>query len=223
MIQFEIIESLIPKLFLPRIFEIHLKKSYLKGNKKFKNAKMYEIKNGNRNIFLKNVLIPSLFSFISNEIFKKSISVMAKNFYLNQTGFLTKSGIKIIDFEKGNEKRPKWGDCLVINYTMYSILSDKLQKIDSSFDRDQPFIYTHGEGQIIKGLEEIIHTMSEGGKRRAIIPTYLGYTSNILGPLLPFRYQRKNLTEINKKNSENLNNLLLIDVELIEVKPLLRK
>jgi FKBP-type peptidyl-prolyl cis-trans isomerase len=48
-------------------------------------------------------------------------------------------------------------------------------KFDSSRDRNQPFVFVIGTGQVIAGWDEGVATMKVGGKRQLVIPAALGY------------------------------------------------
>jgi len=51
-------------------------------------------------------------------------------------------------------------------------------KFDSSYDRNQPFPFTLGAGQVISGWDQGVVGMKVGGKRKLIIPPSLGYGPN---------------------------------------------
>lgn len=70
-----------------------------------------------------------------------------------------------------------------INYI--GTLSSNGKKFDSSYDRDEPFQFTLGQGQVIKGWEQGIPGMCVGEKRRLLIPADLGYGSRGFGTVIP--------------------------------------
>lgn len=93
-----------------------------------------------------------------------------------------KSGLKYVDMLEGKGASPKTGDRVSVHYTGF--LTDGT-KFDSSLDRDEPFVFTIGRGQVIKGWDEGVATMKVGGKRKLIIPPDLGYGARGVGGIIP--------------------------------------
>jgi FKBP-type peptidyl-prolyl cis-trans isomerase len=75
-----------------------------------------------------------------------------------------------------------------VNYTgwLYDPLrpENKGQQFDSSVGR-QPFTFTLGAGQVIRGWDQGVPGMKVGGQRRLTIPPDLGYGANGAGGVIP--------------------------------------
>jgi FKBP-type peptidyl-prolyl cis-trans isomerase len=82
------------------------------------------------------------------------------------------SGLTYWDIRVGNGETAKEGSRVLVHYTGW--LTDG-KKFDSSVDAGQPFKFTIGNGEVIKGWEEGIAGMRVGGKRQLRIPPELGY------------------------------------------------
>ncbi len=94
----------------------------------------------------------------------------------------TPSGLKYKDEVVGTGDAPKQGKPVRVHYTG-RLTNGK--KFDSSVDRGQPFSFTIGVGQVIKGWDEGVATMKVGGKRQLIIPPALGYGARGAPPAIP--------------------------------------
>ncbi|TVU54862.1 MAG: FKBP-type peptidyl-prolyl cis-trans isomerase [Arthrospira sp. PLM2.Bin9] len=94
----------------------------------------------------------------------------------------TDSGLQYVDLQKGTGASPQRGQTVTVHYT--GTLKDGT-KFDSSRDRNQPFSFTIGVGQVIKGWDEGVASMQVGGRRKLIIPADLGYGDRGAGGVIP--------------------------------------
>ncbi|NQV14022.1 FKBP-type peptidyl-prolyl cis-trans isomerase [bacterium] len=94
----------------------------------------------------------------------------------------TASGLKYVDLELGTGKSPLSGQAVSVHYT--GTLEDG-KKFDSSHDRNKPFSFAVGIGQVIQGWDEGVISMKVGGKRRLVIPPDLGYGARGAGGVIP--------------------------------------
>ena len=94
----------------------------------------------------------------------------------------TASGLKYEDVEAGTGATARSGQKAKVHYTGWLTSG---QKFDSSHDRNDPFEFTLGAGQVIKGWDEGVAGMRIGGKRRLTIPSNLAYGSRGAGGVIP--------------------------------------
>ena len=94
----------------------------------------------------------------------------------------TPSGLQYEDEVIGDGATPVAGQTVTVHYT--GTLPDG-KKFDSSRDRNEPFQFKIGKGQVIKGWDEGVITMKIGGKRKLIIPSDLGYGASGAGGVIP--------------------------------------
>jgi len=80
--------------------------------------------------------------------------------------------MKIEKITSGNGASPKKGDTVNVHYTGW--LTDGV-KFDSSVDRNDPFGFVLGTGQVIRGWDEGVATMKVGDKVKLTIPPELAY------------------------------------------------
>lgn len=80
-------------------------------------------------------------------------------------------------------RRTRKGDKLKMHYT--GTLASDGSKFDSSLDRNEPFTFTLGQGQVIQGWDRGLNGMCVGEKRRLKIPPHLGYGARGSPPKIP--------------------------------------
>lgn len=95
----------------------------------------------------------------------------------------TDSGLQYVDLVEGTGATPQRGQRVVVHYT--GTLAENGAKFDSSRDRNQPFTFNIGIGQVIPGWDEGVGTMKVGGRRKLIIPPNLGYGARGAGGVIP--------------------------------------
>jgi peptidylprolyl isomerase len=94
----------------------------------------------------------------------------------------TPSGLKYEVITAGDGPTPQKGQTVVVHYT--GTLEDGT-KFDSSRDRNQPFKFKLGAGQVIKGWDEGLAMMKVGHRRNLILPPELGYGTRGAGGVIP--------------------------------------
>ena len=94
----------------------------------------------------------------------------------------TASGLQYVDIIVGEGDSPVVGNFATVHYTGW-LTSGK--KFDSSVDRNSPFKFKLGQGQVIKGWDEGVATMRKGGQRRLLLIPELGYGARGAGAAIP--------------------------------------
>ncbi|XP_052746768.1 FK506-binding protein 2 isoform X1 [Bicyclus anynana] len=95
---------------------------------------------------------------------------------------VTELKVDVVSVPEGCTTKSKNGDMLTMHYTGKL---DNGNKFDSSFDRDQPFTFQIGVGQVIKGWDQGLLDMCVGEKRKLTIPASLGYGERGAGNVIP--------------------------------------
>ena len=90
--------------------------------------------------------------------------------------------MKIEKLVSGSGNAPKTGDTVTVHYTGW--LTDG-KKFDSSVDRNEPFSFVLGAGQVIQGWDEGVATLKIGDKARLTIPGEKAYGSQGYPGLIP--------------------------------------
>ena len=98
----------------------------------------------------------------------------------------TESGLQYEDTTVGEGAVAKAGQHVSVHYTGW-LYNDGVKgaKFDSSKDRNDPFGFGLGGGQVIKGWDEGVQGMKVGGARTLVIPPQLGYGARGAGGVIP--------------------------------------
>ena len=94
----------------------------------------------------------------------------------------TSSGLIIETLATGSGPAAKSGDKVSVHYTGWLTNGTKF---DSSRDRNEPFKFRLGAGQVIPGWDEGVAGMQPGGKRRLTVPAHLAYGPRGAGGVIP--------------------------------------
>jgi peptidylprolyl isomerase len=78
-----------------------------------------------------------------------------------------------LEIVEGDGPVAKSGDKVTVQYVGVGFDSEK--EFDSSWSRDEPFSFTLGGGEVIKGWDKGVEGMKVGGRRELLIPGNLAY------------------------------------------------
>ena len=103
----------------------------------------------------------------------------------------TQVGVDLIktDHKVGEGATATAGQRVTVHYTGWlydaKATDQKGKKFDSSRDRNDPFNFKLGAGQVIRGWDDGVAGMKIGGQRTLIIPAQMGYGSQGAGGVIP--------------------------------------
>lgn len=93
------------------------------------------------------------------------------------------------DVKEGTGAEARKGQTVSVHYTGWlhdqNAADKKGQKFDSSRDRNEPFSFTLGGGEVITGWDEGVVGMNVGGTRVLTIPPAMGYGALGAGGVIP--------------------------------------
>ena len=101
----------------------------------------------------------------------------------------TPSGLTYEDTVSGSGEEASAGQRVKVHYTGWlydpTASNNRGKKFDSSKDRGQPFGFSLGAGEVIRGWDEGVQGMKVGGTRVLTIPADLGYGERGAGGVIP--------------------------------------
>lgn len=112
----------------------------------------------------------------------------------------TESGVYYTVNEPGKGPQASAGDQVSVHYKLSHLDGKELESSrNNPMANGEPFKFTLGQGQVIKGWDEAIQKLQEGSKATLLIPSTLAYGEQDRGPDMP------------------ANSILRFDVELVDV------
>jgi len=133
--------------------------------------------------------------------------------------FKSKSGLEYRELVEGTGPSPKYGQLVSFSYKGYvSLAGDPVDKKPAQFDEVKSYLTKHGNGLLIPGLDEGLHSMKVGGKRRLYIPPKLGFVGAGSGPIPEGWWSRRVLNGLLDDMVERQGGRLIYDVELLAVR-----
>jgi peptidylprolyl isomerase len=93
------------------------------------------------------------------------------------------TALVIKEIIKGTGAEAKTGQPVTVNYVGALFHGGKV--FDASWKRNEPFVFTLGQGAVIKGWDQGVPGMKVGGRRELIIPATLAYGSKGAGSSIP--------------------------------------
>lgn len=113
----------------------------------------------------------------------------------------TASGVYYQVIKEGKGPKAKAGDDVSVHYTLSFLNGKELESSKKNpAGNGEPFTFTLGQGQVIKGWDEGIAELKEGSSAILLVPSPLAYGDQDRGPDMP------------------ANSILRFDVELMDVK-----
>jgi len=95
----------------------------------------------------------------------------------------------MVDTKVGDGEEAQEGQHVTVHYTGWlfdkNAADNKGTKFDSSRDRDEPFDFPLGMGQVIQGWDMGVQGMKVGGQRTLVIPPEMGYGRRGAGGVIP--------------------------------------
>lgn len=91
------------------------------------------------------------------------------------------SGLRYVIHDEGLGSNPVRGSLVKVHYT--GTLLDGT-KFDSSYDKGEPFSYTHGVGMVISGWDEGLSYIGERGTITLYVPSVMAYGRSAKGDII---------------------------------------
>ena len=136
-----------------------------------------------RNFLTKSATAAATAAAVSASLPKSAIATDDSDPYSDY--ITTESGLKYKVTKEGTGATPTANQTVKTQYTGWLDGFESEKKFDSSRDRNRPFVFRAGAGQVIRGWDETFLDMKVGERRNIIIPPRLGYGDRGAGGIIP--------------------------------------
>lgn len=106
------------------------------------------------------------------------VALLAASVFASET-----TKINILRKPETCSQKAEKGDSITVHYI--GTLEADGKKFDASYDRNQPFTFALGQGQVIKGWDNGLLGACVGEKRKLVIPPNEGYGNRGAGGVIP--------------------------------------
>lgn len=157
----------------------------------------------NKDILIVVVVLLVIFGavFLIFQGAEKSQQPTQENQPINQKSMIEENKLKVEVLKEGVGVEAKAGDMVSVNYTGMLVDGTKFDSnVDPKFSHVEPFEFSLGAGQVIKGWDLGVAGMKIGEKRKLTIPSELAYGNRAVGGMIP------------------ANSTLIFEVELLGIK-----
>jgi hypothetical protein len=120
----------------------------------------------------------------------------------------------------GTGTSPGYGQLCSIQYNAYIKLpasKDDPNPAPVQFDNAPAYLMKHGNGRSVAGLDEGLHNMKVGGRRRILVPPKLGYVESGLGPIPEYPWDRWRLNSMLDKMVALKGGTIIFEVTMLSI------
>ncbi|WP_281614216.1 FKBP-type peptidyl-prolyl cis-trans isomerase [Flammeovirga sp. SubArs3] len=129
----------------------------------------------------KGLTLDKKLKLTANDLLFIQLAIETWNVEKKKIGYdFLSSGLGIKVLKEGTGETPQKGQEVVVHYSGFL---ENGEKFDSSRDRNSPFTFRVGVGQVIKGWDEGVLNLPVGSRAMLMIPSELGYGSRNVGPI----------------------------------------
>ncbi|KAG5190029.1 hypothetical protein JKP88DRAFT_299968, partial [Tribonema minus] len=138
----------------------------------------------------------------------------------------TDSGLSYADIKIGTGREVEVGRRVNMHF-IGRLAGRQGWQFENTYENGEPFRFTLGRDRVLLGLEEGVKGMREGGKRRLVVPSTIGYVDKSIMPV-PVSFSNRQrlyatvLNEVRRTRErealgQDLAGVVVLDVEVVRV------